>query len=81
VLAQKYPDESFSIVLDATSDLLSFQEWELGQVLKEAIKSGNIRLTVCSSLTKYNHHEPNYHYGIIADFSHANEDELDAPLQ
>jgi hypothetical protein len=26
VLAQKYPDESFSIVLDATSDLLSFQE-------------------------------------------------------
>ncbi|GAB0175097.1 MAG: hypothetical protein HHAS10_09760 [Candidatus Altimarinota bacterium] len=68
-LASRNTGTSYSISLDVTSDILSFQKSELGQLIQKALKLQNLRVIITSSLTKYNRNEPNYHFGIIADFS------------
>lgn len=68
-LAKNNPTQTYYISLDVTSDIFSYREWELWNLIQEGLTLPNIRVVISSSLTKYNRNEPNYHYGVIADFS------------
>lgn len=68
-MAQSRPGETFYICLDATVDIAAILEWPLNETLKQALQIPHLHIILTSSLTKYNRQEPNYHFGLIAQYA------------
>lgn len=61
--ALQHPEQEYYVAIDMTTHLPG--DPKLKEQIEKLLQVKNIRILLSSSLTKFNHHEPNYHFGII----------------